>query len=347
MHDVLPKPSEQRTPTGLWWDGRGVVAITMMFTGVLAAVLGTVATWTGDIPGLPGTDPLVRFGLPTVRVLLHLVAASTVGLALLPLLSAQHGRARTQAALTAARRAAIATALLWVLCCLVSLPLQAAEVAPGSEGVKTVLRYTFGLPAATGLLVSGACALVTAALSFVAARGREMHPVLAPAFAILGLVPVPLTGHLTTGGAHGLAVLSVELHVVGAAVWTGGLFAVALCLAPLRGLLATTLPRYSTLAGVALALVGLSGLVNAVTELVLTPGVGLAGLVTTRYGQLVLVKAVFLVVLGALGAHVRWRLLPRILRHHRTALLTWIGAELGVMGLAYGLGAVLARTPVG
>ncbi len=346
MNIVPPKPSDQRA-TRRGHDGRRVVGIGMLLTGVLAAVLGTTVTWTGDIPGLTDTAPLVWLGLPTVRVLLHLVAASTVGLTLVPLLAAQHGRARAEAVLTAARRAAIATALVWLLCCLVSLPLQAAELAPGGQSVETVLRYTSGLPAAAGLLMSGACALVTASLSFVAARGRHVHPVLPTVFAVLGLVPIPLTGHLTTGGAHGLAVLSVELHVVGAALWTGGLFAIALCIASLRGLLASALPRYSTLAGIALAVVGLSGLVNAVTELVLTPDVGLAGLVTTRYGQLVLVKAVVLVILGALGAHVRWRLLPRILRHQRTALLTWIGAELGVMGLAYGLGAVLARTPVG
>lgn len=345
MHDVPPKPSDQRA-TRRGRDGRRVLGVTMLFTGVPAAVLATALTWTGDIPGLTETSPLVLLGLPTVRVLLHLLAAATVGLVLVPLLTAQHGRARAGDVLTAARRAATATALVWLLCCLVSLPLQAAELEPGGQSIETVLRYTSGLPAAAGLLVSGGCALVTASLSFVAARGRHVHPVLPPVFAVLGLVPIPLTGHLTTGGTHGLAVLSVELHVVGAALWTGGLFAVALCLAPLRGLLASALPRYSTLAGLALAVVGLSGLVNAVTELVLTPGVGLAGLVTTRYGQLVLVKVVLLVVLGALGAHVRWRLLPRILRHQRTALLTWIGAELGVMGLAYGLGAVLARMPV-
>lgn len=42
----------------------------------------------------------------------------------------------------------------------------------------------------------------------------------------------------------------------------------------------------------------------------------------------------------------RFRLLPRIARHQRTALIGWAAAEVGVMGIAYGLGVVLSRAPV-
>jgi putative copper resistance protein D len=47
-----------------------------------------------------------------------------------------------------------------------------------------------------------------------------------------------------------------------------------------------------------------------------------------------------------LGAHVRFRLLPAIRQRKATAVAGWAAAEVAVMGVAFGLAAVLVQAPV-
>jgi putative copper resistance protein D len=142
--------------------------------------------------------------------------------------------------------------------------------------------------------------------------------------------------------------ISMELHVVGAAVWTGGLGAVVIVLAANRALLATALPRFSMLATVCLGLVAVTGVFNAVVELGSLPGRGMFDvLFGSGYGTLVILKLVCFGVLAGLGGNIRWRLMPGIMRHQRTALVGWASFELAVMGAAFGFAVVLTRTPVG
>ena len=141
--------------------------------------------------------------------------------------------------------------------------------------------------------------------------------------------------------------ISMELHVLAAVAWTGGLCGVVLALIAHRSLLATALPRFSKLATVCIAVVAVTGLVNAVEELLVTPDHSLVGaLFGTGYGVLVLLKLSCLCLLAALGANIRWRLLPAIVRQQRTALVGWAALELAVMGLAIGIAVVLSRAPV-
>jgi putative copper resistance protein D len=60
----------------------------------------------------------------------------------------------------------------------------------------------------------------------------------------------------------------------------------------------------------------------------------------------VLLKLGCVVAIATLGANLRWRLMPRIIRHERTALAAWASLELMVMGLAFGFAVVLTRAPV-
>jgi putative copper resistance protein D len=71
-----------------------------------------------------------------------------------------------------------------------------------------------------------------------------------------------------------------------------------------------------------------------------------AGVFATPYGRLLLLKLLCTGAIALLGAQVRWRLLPQIIRHNRTALATWATLELTVMGLAFGFAVVLTRAPV-
>ncbi|MCX2729056.1 CopD family protein [Saccharopolyspora sp. NFXS83] len=332
-----------------------IAAIAPVLLAAAAALAAAAHIGADEVPGLAAPDAATRLIAPPVRALLDLAAVATVGLSLLPRLLPDRGRhARRHLALS--RRTAVITALTWLICALLLLVLYAAELVGGTPTAEDVAGYVSGVPAGTALALSAVCAAGCAALGLtgVVRDGRtttggsanegptdDLRAVLA----LLGLLPMPLTGHATDWEYHNLSMVSVQLHVLAAAVWAGGLAAITLFVAPHRGPLATTLPRYSRLATAAITVVAVTGLFNGLTELTAT-GIGLDGLVTTGYGRIVLLKTALLALLAGLGGHARYRLLPRIERHQRTALITWATAELAVMGLAYGLGAVLARAPV-
>jgi putative copper resistance protein D len=135
--------------------------------------------------------------------------------------------------------------------------------------------------------------------------------------------------------------------VMAAAAWTGGLGAVVVVLAVNRTLLAHALPRFSKLAAICLVGSAATGLFNGFAELLLKPGGDLwRDLFGTDYGILVLAKITCIGLLALLGANIRWRLLPGIMRHQRTALVGWATLELAIMGLAFGFAVVLTRAPV-
>jgi copper resistance protein D len=327
----------------------GAVAL-FLGAALLGAAGATAATAAGLPPGLVAPGPLVGWGLPAARVILDVAAVTTVGFSLLPKLLDSNPPARVDAILAAARRVSVPAALLWMLFALLLLVLQVAEVNPGRPvRTSTVFDYVASVPAGLGVLVSAGVALFCAVLGLLAVRYGESVPAeLRFVTAMLGLLPLPLTGHATD---HDLGAISIELHVLAAATWTGGLMAIVVCVAPRRGLLtdallADALPRFSRLATLSLIVVGISGAFNGILELVSTPGVGIGGLLGTTYGRIVLVKMICVVLLAALGGHVRFRLMPRIARHHHASVIGWLVAEVTVMGLAYGLGAVLARAPV-
>jgi putative copper resistance protein D len=166
----------------------------------------------------------------------------------------------------------------------------------------------------------------------------------------LGLLPLTVAGHAGSLASqwHDLMMISVELHVLAASAWAGGLAAMLILVMPRRGLLASALPRFSQLAGLCLVVVGASGVITAAAELAITPGIQLPGaLLTSHYGQLVLVKTAVVVALAALGSQIRYRLLPLIIRHQRTAVIGWATAEITLMAIAFALGVALSRAPVG
>ena len=327
---------------------KALVVVALLGAALLTALAATTYTDVGTIPGLPALPPLVRFGIPVARAVLDLAALATVGLSVLPKLLGFDQPARTEPVAAKARQLTVFTGLVWMLSALVALVLQAMEASPGSPATTGLLvAYVENVPAGPGLLASAGGGLLCAVVGLFAVRFGESVPTeLRTIVALLGLLPMPLTGHATDWQYHDFSMISMELHVVGAALWVGGLAAVALFVAPRRGLLAEAVPRFSKLAGLALLVVGASGLFNGLMELLITPNVGLAGLVTTQYGQILIGKAVCLVVLAAIGAQMRFRLLPRIARQEPTALLTWVIFEVAVMGVAYGLGVVLSRAPL-
>ncbi|MDQ3405981.1 MAG: CopD family protein [Actinomycetota bacterium] len=325
------------------------LATVLVGSAIVGVLIGMAIIATEPIPGLPEPDAVVRVGLPIVRVLLDMAAVVTVGLCLLPLLIGFERPRQAEPVLALARRAAMVGALVWAACALVALVLQTAELRPEQNvSPGAVFDYIGTVGAGRALMFVAVFALLSFALSLWSVRVGESVPAeLRAAAALFALLPLPVTGHATNWRWHDFTMISMELHVMSAAAWTGGLGAVVVLLVANRTLLAQALPRFSKLATICLIVAGATGLFNGLVELAVSPTYGLiAGLFGTGYGILVVLKIMCLVGLAVLGAHIRWRLLPGVLAHRRTALLGWAGLELAVMGLAFGFAVVLTRAPV-
>ncbi|MET0234881.1 MAG: CopD family protein [Kibdelosporangium sp.] len=324
--------------------------VTVLVTAALAGVLiGLAITATGALPGLAEPDATVRFGIPVVRVLLDLAAVVTVGLSLLPLLIGSERPKLAEAVLAGTRRVAVASALTWGMAALVALVLQTAELRLSeSVTVGAVWEYVRTIGGGKALVAVFLFAMLCAGLAAWAVRKGESVPAeLRAAAALFTVLPLPVTGHATNWTWHDITMVSMELHVMAAVTWTGGLGAIAVLLATNRTLLAHALPRFSKLAVICLVVSASTGLFNGFAELMLTPGSSLwRDLVGTNYGILVLLKIICVGLLAVLGANIRWRLLPGILRHQRTSLVGWAALELAIMGLAFGFAVILTRAPV-
>ncbi|RAS68036.1 putative copper resistance protein D [Lentzea atacamensis] len=338
MSDVrTAAPSHYRVLTGL-------------VLGALAGVaLGLVLAPPAVVAGVVDAGAAVRYGLPVTRVLLDVSATIVVGLSILPKLLGFDRPTHTEPVLRLARPAAVVAAAVWVVTALLAIVLQAAELRPGSDvSIGNAIDYIATVGAGKGLLFSAACAFVYLLVGVMAVRSGESVPAeLRILISMFGLLPIPVTGHASNWKYHDYSMVSMELHVLGAAAWTGGLGALMALVAYRKGLLAVALPKFSRVATVSLIVVTVTGLFNGLLELILNPVVPFPqSMFTTGYGSLFIGKAVCAAAIAVLGAHIRWRLLPRISQHKVTAIVQWAILEVTIMGVAFGLAVVLSRAPV-
>jgi len=180
--------------------------------------------------------------------------------------------------------------------------------------------------------------VVVAALCWWLGRTRPLA--LVAMVASLGaLLPTVLAGHPRSSDHPTVAVLSVSAHVIGAALWVGGLAAIGWLAAIGDARWGAALPRYSRLALVCVVILTLSGVVTSALRLD-SP----ADLVTTKYGAIVTFKVVLLGGLVAAGWMQRRYVFggTPILRRHFLAVAA---LELTTMSLAFALAVALARTP--
>ncbi len=151
----------------------------------------------------------------------------------------------------------------------------------------------------------GVLAIVGATLAAITIAERRLVPFTLGA--ALLLLPVPtLAGHaLDPGQRRPLSAIVDVLHVGAAAVWIGGLLALAVAMPrALRELepdrrsafTGALVPRLSALALVSVAVIAATGLVRAITELS-----AVSQLWTTGYGRALLVKSALLAGVVVLG----------------------------------------------
>lgn len=182
--------------------------------------------------------------------------------------------------------------------------------------------------------------LVAAGFAVVALDRRMRRPALAlagVAAAVVMFVHVE-AGHAAAAGPFRLGqILAQWAHFAAGGVWLGGLAALLL---GIRGepdaTKAAAVRRFSAAAGVALGVIAVTGVLRAVDE------VGSWGaLFSTGYGQVVIVKAGLLLLLGILGGINRYRNVQQASRSLR-GLRSVSGAELTLGAGVLAAAAILA-----
>lgn len=316
----------------------------LLATGVfaLAACLVVIGVGGAAAPAAPGLqDPgaVVRWGLPIIRTVHDLSAALTVGLFFLAAVAIPD---RASAALARAPRWGVAAGITWVVSGLIGVVLGFADIAGtplGSSGFFAQFqRFVWSVETLREGLIS---AFLAAIAVTVAAMWSSRRAVLwAGIVSVVAILPLALAGHGASTVEHETAVNGLAFHLVGTALWVGGLGALVLLRPVLGKWLPIVVERYSKVAAWSLLTVALSGVVSAAVRMS-----GLSDLATT-YGAIILAKVVAIVVLGQLGLAQRTKVIARLRETPSSAALfaRLIAVELVVMGAAIGIATALART---
>jgi copper transport protein len=179
---------------------------------------------------------------------------------------------------------------------------QAWQLAQGDDFLASFWRAIWGLlspasgwPFWVRLLLIGIALLLTSRLS-LPGSGAPLLWWGEVGVAAITLLTLSLQSHGAALGSR-LAISLDFIHLGAMAVWLGGLLPLFLLLRTTNLPPALLVPRFSRLAISSVALLGLSGLYNLYIEVG-----GLEALVSTRYGQALMVKLVFFSFLILLGA---------------------------------------------
>ncbi|MGV2982882.1 cytochrome c oxidase assembly protein [Microbacterium sp. AGC85] len=315
--------------------GLGILVIAAVVALVVSLQLGG-----GAAPLLlsdPG--PFVRWGLPTARMVNNISAAVMIGSMVLALFALKAGEKPFETALdTASIGAAVFTVSSAATAFLTFLGAFNVQLSLEQQFGEQLGRFLLTLPLGQAWLITTIMGAIVTILAFA---WRSWTPTLITAgIAVAALVPMANQGHSGELAGHVIAVNSILLHTVGAAVWLGGLFLLVI-LRRTAGVDRTALVRrYSSLAIAAFFVVAVSGVMRS------TVGLGGWGGLWTPYGLIIIAKVVLLGGMGLLGAWYRARLIPR-LGGESASRWFWmlVLCEVALMGLASGAAAALARTP--
>ena len=321
--------------------------------GVLAVAPITalaLLAWTGGsdpqlAPALPDPGEVTRYGLPLTQALRDVSAILTVGALALAALCVPPTSITDGEVVAGARRnlldIVLVAASTWAWTGFVLLGFvysDAAGVPLTSAGFAEGVAF-FGRTFELGryLAVSSTVAAMVAVGALWARRVNGLGVLML--LALVALWPMALTGHAAGSLNHSDAVNLQAMHLVGIAVWAGGLAALVIVRRRLNDDLLPTVRRYSRMAGWCLGLVAVSGLLGALLRLP-----ELASL-TSPYGVLLGVKVAAASVLAGLGLWQRRVGIGRLEAGRPRAFVRVVVLEITVLAAAAGTGVALSRTP--
>lgn len=269
---------------------------------------------------------MIEAGLITARFLHFAAVMGLFGLALFPLYSYPASGNPPLARLSRWLRTslwclaflALVSALAWGWFAIAAM--TETMTGASADSLLTVLRET-----SFGQVWVARLALVAGLLTLIMRRSNEHPDWTIMLLAALLLVSLALVGHTNTSdGVLWVVHMGADgAHLLAAGAWSGGLLALAYLLVLARRCpsaehtahAVATLARFSGVGYTAVATLIGSGLVNA-WVLVGSP----ERLITTQYGQLLLVKVCLLGGMLALAAQNRIRLVPALQRSKRGSM---------------------------
>jgi len=318
----------------------------------VALLAGAVAAGIGGLSlvdalaatGLPDPGPATTYGLPFVRAVGEIAGAVAVGSFLVAaFLVPPQRNGVLDAGGYRALRTGTAAAGVWTVCAMLMVPLTVSDItgAPLTSRLSPVDIWTVASMVETAgtwrwtALLAGIVTLIS-----IPVLRWSWTPVLL-AGSLVTLLPLALSGHSSSGGAHDVATNGLLIHLIAAVVWAGGLM--ALWVLAVRGgeHIDVAARRFSAIALWCFAAMAVSGVVNALVR------VRPAELVSTTYGLLLLGKATALVALGVLGWLQRRRSVAALADDPaaRRPLIQLALVESLVFGVTFGLAVALGRTP--
>ncbi|ODT10668.1 MAG: copper transporter [Microbacterium sp. SCN 70-18] len=280
------------------------------------AILGTVAlvviVWALGFGGgaaelsLDDAGPIARWGLPVAKLIVNLAAAGMVGVLVTALFTLRPGEREFDVALdTASISAAVFTVAAGATGFLTFLSVFNPALDAGPQFGAQLGRFLVELEVGRTWLITTVAGAALTVLTF-AVRSWVSTFVVA-LLAVASLVPMGTQGHSGDDAFHHEAMMALILHIIGAAVWLGGL----LLLIAVRPVLdqrriPDVVARYSSIALAAFVLVAVSGTVRA--------AIGLQewSALLSPYGAILGVKVIALIGLGLLGVWYRARLVGRM-----------------------------------
>jgi len=311
---------------------------------LIAALIALVAalTYGGGAAPLQIADagPVVRWGLPIAKLAVNLAAAVMAGSLVTALFTLRAGERPFDTALDLASiGAAVFTVSSAVTGFLTFVNVMNATPSADAVFGEQLGRFLMDTELGRTWLITTLAGATLTVLTFVARSWTAT--LLIAVLSMAALVPMGTQGHSGELSSHNLATASLVLHIIAAAVWLGGL----VLLVVLRPRMARTelvdaLSRYSSIALVAFVVVAVSGTVRAAVSVVTFEGL------FSRYGGILLVKVVALLLLGVLGAWYRTRIIRSMRGSDAVTRRFWmlVVLELALMGIASGAAAALART---
>jgi len=326
-----------QTPTRSAYRAAGIGIL--LATGLIGVIFALVIGGGAAPLLLQDPGPFVRWATPIVKLVMNIAAAAMLGSLVLALFALRSEEKSFDTALnTASAGAAVFTVTAGISGFFTFMAAFNPQLSAEREFGEQLGRFLLQLPLGQSWLITTIMGSVITVLAFA---WRTWTPTLITAIlAAASFLPLATQGHSGELAGHNIAVNSILLHTIGAAVWLGGLLLVVI-LRDRSGVgTAQLVSRYSSLAIAAFAVVAISGLARSVVSF------GDISQLWTPYGTILLAKVVLLVGMGMLGAWYRTRLIPR-LEDDGAARWFWmlVLCEVALMGLASGAAAALARTP--
>ncbi len=296
---------------------------------LILATLGALSQTT--VEGLPVVPWQTLWGLPLDRWVRDVAASIVLGFVVVGGLLLPRVDHRLV-------RLASLGALAWLVALVAQVPFTVSELLgrPLSDSFDPVIVMSLLTQTQLGQILTAQIALVAlVALLSWAILGRVTAAIVfglaATAAGLTGLM-----GHSGLHAGHTSASVSLFIHLLAVGVWVGGLIAVCSHVMRFPDDAAMAIRRFSTLALVCVIVLAESGLLNASLRID-----GVASLITTPYGTLILAKATLLSALIVFGWRQRRHVVPD---GDRISLVRFAGYEVLLMGIALGVSVALSRT---